>query len=235
VDTVDLPLEDIDRIEVIRGPGGTIWGANAVNGVISIFTKRAADTTGALVTAQGGDILQGATTLQYGGKWGADGAYRVYGKYTDQGELRDLDGNRGGGDPWHQLRGGFRADREIPAEDSLTLQGDFYIGRESEQAFFLPDPVAPGLIPIEQRIDLSGGSLQSVWDHTFASGSQINTNFPSTPITAATRSSPRPDTHSISTSSTISRSALGMTSCGAWAITVRQMTSAAVSPYLSTL
>lgn len=79
MDTVDLPLEDIDRIEVIRGPGGTIWGANAVNGVISIFTKRAADTTGALVTAQGGDILQGATTLQYGGKWGADGAYRVYG------------------------------------------------------------------------------------------------------------------------------------------------------------
>ena len=66
-DTQDVPLEDIDRIEVIRGPGATIWGANAVNGVINIVTKRAADTQGGLVTAGGGTEGQALGTVQYGG------------------------------------------------------------------------------------------------------------------------------------------------------------------------
>src|SRR3984957_1438161 len=76
-DTLDLPLEDIDRIEVIRGPGGTVWGANAVNGVISIFTKKAAETKGGMVEAAGGNIERGGTT-QYGGNAGKAAEFRVY-------------------------------------------------------------------------------------------------------------------------------------------------------------
>src|ERR1700736_4333922 len=77
-DTVDVPLEDIEQIEVIRGPGGTVWGANAVNGVINVITKSAADTQGVLVTAIGGTQAQGFGTVQYGGKVTEKTAYRAF-------------------------------------------------------------------------------------------------------------------------------------------------------------
>lgn len=95
-DTLDLPLEDIERIEVIRGPGGSTWGVNAVNGVISIFTKKAGDTAGALVEAEGGNLEQGFGTLQYGAKLGKRTDYRVYAKYFNQYHLLDLSGQNGG-------------------------------------------------------------------------------------------------------------------------------------------
>src|ERR1700691_1981921 len=77
-DVLDMPLEDIERIEVIRGPGGTIWGANAVNGVVNIITKKAADTHGGLIVGGGGTLDQGFATTQYGGTLGKDTDYRVY-------------------------------------------------------------------------------------------------------------------------------------------------------------
>jgi iron complex outermembrane recepter protein len=128
-DTLDLPLEDIDRIEVIKGPGGTVWGANAVNGVISIFTKKAARTPGAMVTAGGGNLEQGFGTVQYGGGLGKNTDYRVYAKYQNQNHMLDLAGQNGA-DGWNQLRGGFRVDSALSARDSLTLEGDLYRGRE---------------------------------------------------------------------------------------------------------
>jgi iron complex outermembrane receptor protein len=76
----DTLIEDVERIEVIRGPGGTIWGANAVNGVINIITKRARDTRGTLVSAGGGSVNQGAIDFRHGGGNDAGFSYRVYGK-----------------------------------------------------------------------------------------------------------------------------------------------------------
>ena len=177
-DTVDLPLEDIDRIEVIRGPGGSIWGANAVNGVISIFTKSAADTRGGLVDAMGGNLVQGAGTVQYGGKAGHDTDFRFFTKYFNDGPMEDLNG-LSGDDGWHMLRSGFRSDSKLSSKDSLTLEGDLYTGREGELGLFLPSVTSPGLVPIPEEISYGGGFLQSNWRHKYSerSDSELQVSY----------------------------------------------------------
>src|ERR1700691_2601132 len=128
-DVLDLPLEDIERIEVIRGPGGTIWGANAVNGVINIITKKAAETRGRLVVGSGGNLDQGSGMVQYGGGLGNNTDYRAYTKYFNQDYMPGLSGLPGT-DNWHLLRSGFRTDSKLSAKDTLTVQGDVYTGAE---------------------------------------------------------------------------------------------------------
>src|SRR5258707_6681821 len=108
-DTQDVPLEAIERIEVVGGPGGTVWGANAVNGVINIITKKAADTQGGLLTAGGGTQAQGFGTLQYGGKIKEGTSYRVFAKYLNNDHFPDLM-EQDGDDGWHLLHSGFRVD-----------------------------------------------------------------------------------------------------------------------------
>ena len=106
-ETVDLPLANVSRIEVIRGPGGTIWGANAVNGVINIITKKASETRGAMLVAGGGNLEQGFGTLQYGGNLGKSTNYQAYVKYSNIGQHTEPTG-RPSGDGWNMLHGGFR-------------------------------------------------------------------------------------------------------------------------------
>ena len=107
-DVQDVLLEDVDRIEVIRGPGGTLWGANAVQGVINIITKNATNTQGAYVSGGGGTVERSAEAVRYGGRIGEDGYYRVYGKYFDNGPFYDP--NKPANDAWDQRRFGFRTD-----------------------------------------------------------------------------------------------------------------------------
>src|SRR5260370_5141656 len=127
-DVQDYLLEDIDRIEVISGPGGALWGANAVNGVINIISKKAADTQGALLVAEAGTTDKGAGSARYGGHIGDKVQYRLYGKYARTAPLVDAFGKEQP-DGWSLGRGGFRADAQINRRDSFTLQGDILRGR----------------------------------------------------------------------------------------------------------
>lgn len=168
-DVLDLPLEDIERIEVIRGPGGSVWGANAVNGIVNVITKKAGETKGAMISAGGGNLDQGFGTLQYGGSAGKATDYRVYSKYFNQSQLLDGTGVNGG-DSWHILRGGFRADSAISANDSLIFQGDIYDGREGQVGLTFASIASPGVGTL-QEVDVSGGFLQAVWNHVYSARS----------------------------------------------------------------
>ncbi|MGB5988078.1 MAG: TonB-dependent receptor [Desulfobacterales bacterium] len=128
---IDTPLEDIERIEVIRGPGASLWGANAVNGVINIITKPAAETQGGLLSVGGGTEEQALGTVRYGGKLTSKTPYRLYLKYNDRDTAQALDGGQGE-DDWDYLRGGFRLDHQATDRDSLVLQGDIYAGTTGE-------------------------------------------------------------------------------------------------------
>lgn len=169
---LDLPLENIERIEVIRGPGGSIWGANAVNGVINIITKAAAETHGGLLVAGGGNVNQGFGTAQFGGSLGSDTDFRVYAKYFNQDHSPDVNG-QSAGDGWHSLRGGFRSDSKLSKKDTLMLQGDVFTGKEGRSVVFLPAITSPGLLAAHAVAGESGGFLQSVWNHTFSSRSDM--------------------------------------------------------------
>jgi iron complex outermembrane recepter protein len=169
-DVQDTLLEDVERIEVIRGPGGTIWGSNAVNGVINIITKNAKDTHGTLASVSGGDLDKGEGEIRQGGEIGDSLDYRVYGKAFARGpELHPEDPNY---DDWSQERGGFRMDWDKGSNDTLNFQGDIYHGDDGEitsVGSFSP----PSQITLAGNDIVSGGDLMGRWQHNFAGGSDI--------------------------------------------------------------
>lgn len=156
-DMQDVPPQNIERIEVISGPGATLWGANAVNGVVNIVTRKAADTQGGFLDLSIGNLEQSAT-LQYGGRIADDLAYRFY--------LRDYIGDAtqtaagaSAHDNWTKPQGGFRLDWTPPGADSFTFQGDAYAGWDEQFGG-----------PAE---DISGRNLQAQWNHSWADGSAL--------------------------------------------------------------
>jgi iron complex outermembrane recepter protein len=170
-DVQDYPLEDIDRIEVIRGPGATVWGANAVNGVINIRTKSAKETQGLLITAGAGTEDRGFGTLRYGGKIGENAFYRVYGKFLD----RDSSELRSGGeanDSWWMSRGGFRLDWIPTDQNLLTLQGDIYAG-DLGQTINVPLVTPPYLTSLTDDVETTGGNILANWTHDFSAESEL--------------------------------------------------------------
>lgn len=155
-DAQDTLLEDIERIEVISGPAGTLWGANAVNGVINVITKQATDTQGTLAYAGGGNEESGLGARS-GMRLDNGGGLRVYGK----GFSRDSTVRASGADvadQWHSGQAGFRADWGA-GTDSYTLQGDAYQGKAEQD------------LPGDVRI--SGGNLLARWQRQLAGGDRV--------------------------------------------------------------
>jgi iron complex outermembrane receptor protein len=158
----DVPLEDLDRIEVIRGPGATLWGSNAVNGVINIITKAASDTQGGLVVGGGGPQERGGT-IRFGGQTG-NAQYRTYLKYNENGDFVLPDGSAAS-DAWRMWRAGFRTDWQPTTANSFTIQGDVYNGQE-DAINTLPSLASPYSYKFPSENRRSGGNVLSRWTHT---------------------------------------------------------------------
>ena len=151
LDAQDVMLEDVDRIEVISGPGATLWGANATNGVINIITRPAYLTAGTVVSAGAGNMEQDLAA-RYGGKIDHETAFRVYGKAFQRAALQAPD-HSSAHDNWYRAQGGFRMDRSR-VNDTLTVQGDIYRALENagDQGSSM----------------LSGANLLARWQHRYA-------------------------------------------------------------------
>jgi len=172
-DVSTVPLEDIERIEVIRGPGGSVWGANAVDGVINIITRKADQTHGALVTAGWGNVDQGFGLVQYGGNLGKKVDYRIFTEYLNRNHMPNGAG-QAGGDEWHLLQSGFRADTTLSTKDTLMVQGNLYTGEENDPGTALSSVVSLNPQFVDLPASLSGGSIQSVWNHSFSERSDTS-------------------------------------------------------------
>src|SRR5712671_2564414 len=155
-DAQDVLLEDVERIEVISGPGATLWGANAVNGVINVITRRASDTQGAFAYGQAGDLERGYGA-RYGGALGEGGSYRVYGRSFDIFNTSNANGATAS-DGWSKGQVGFRADWGTAA-NGFTLQGDAYRG-SLDQA-------------LSDDSSISGNNLLGRWDRDLAEWGQV--------------------------------------------------------------
>jgi iron complex outermembrane receptor protein len=157
-DEQEVPLADIDRIEVISGPGGTLWGSNAVDGVINIVTKNSRDTQGALADINGGSLDQTAT-VRFGGEAGTNATYRVYGMAARRGGMVTVQG-MDAHDSWDKLQGGFRADWSR-GQDAVTVQGDLF----SDTTENLPGEL--------QNSANSGANILARWNRSFADGTAL--------------------------------------------------------------
>ena len=169
-DQQDVVMEDIERIEVIRGPGGTIWGANAVNGVINIITTSSENTHGAMVSLGGGNVDQGIGTVRYGGAIGNDFNYRMYATGSIRGPEYHSDGDDF--DHWRMGQVGFRTDWKSGNQDSFTFQGDTYMAGSGEISY-LPSFSPPAELIETSVASVSGGNLLARWQHTTGEGSDI--------------------------------------------------------------
>jgi iron complex outermembrane recepter protein len=170
-DVQDVVMEDVDRIEVILGPGATLWGSNAVNGVINVITRSAADTRSRLLAVHAGTAEHLNASVRYGTALGAAGALRVYGSFLDRAPSH-LAGGELGEDDWQQGQGGFRADLDAGSRDRLTFQGDLYAGSGGQDvrgAVLGP----PFTRVVDDELDTHGGNLLARWSRNLGEASDV--------------------------------------------------------------
>jgi iron complex outermembrane receptor protein len=171
-DKQNIILEDIERIEVVRGPGGTLWGANAVNGVINIITKSSADTQGGMLKASAGDQLNAQLIGRHGGAFGENGTYRVHAKYEEYDHSETATGNPVN-DSWELFTAGFRTDQSLNERDTLTVSGDFTTV-EAGETLTIPLVVAPFLQQLDANIERTAAHLLAQWSRQLSDNHQLS-------------------------------------------------------------
>ena len=169
-DSINLVMDDIDRIEVIRGPGGSLWGTNAVNGTVNIITRSSQETQGIFLTDRSSSDTPISLSARYGGQVGKSGSYRIFSKYADAFGTQDEAGHWAG-DAWHLLRGGFRSDLKLREHDALMLEGNLYGGSFGEP-LSKPLLVAPFAATVGGINSESGGSAMGRWTHGYFNGQE---------------------------------------------------------------
>jgi len=167
-DVQDTVLADVERIEVIRGPGAVVWGANAANGVINIITKSAAATQGGLVEFSTSSQENGSVSMRYGGQLEELGYYRLYAKGFDRQGLTLKSSGNEGYDSWQQQRLGGRADLTLSGQDALTVQGELYQGSHGESALLGNQQAYPFYTTAGITQQVSGGHLLLRWQRELA-------------------------------------------------------------------
>ncbi len=164
-DVQQMFLDDVARIEVIRGPGATVWGANAVNGVINIISKSARETQGGIIYGGGGDVHLALGGARYGGQIGGDTYYRIYGTYQLNNDFQQANG-QSANDRWDLAKGGFRVDHYRGNDGQLTWQGDVYAGNLADHTGDMNGFNTLGRWT--QRIsERSSYEVQAYFDHTY--------------------------------------------------------------------
>jgi iron complex outermembrane recepter protein len=171
----DLLLEDIERIEVVRGPGATLWGANAVNGIINIVTKEAEQTQGARATLRAGSETRGGANIRYGGQFGERAFYRVYAQYSARDDFVDASGRRAadGSELWH---GGFRSEYRHNERDAFSLQGDLIDGYAGQTTRF-PIPEMPYLRSTDEETQMANINMLARLERTLSSSADFSLQF----------------------------------------------------------
>ena len=172
-ETQDVLLEDVERIEVIRGPGASLWGANAVNGIINIISKNAEDTQGGLLSFGGGTEYQTFSHFRYGSHFGNNNYFRIYGKYLKADGFVDSTG-RDSNDSWHVFQGGFRFDTFPTTNNMITAQGEIYDGRFNQTYNIVSQVRPPFLTRFNFENKNTGGNLLSRWRHSFSNKSEFS-------------------------------------------------------------